>query len=96
MAIGVIANLKVLPGKGQAFEAVFAELQAAVRANEPENNFYACHRTDDPTVYVVLEQYANQAALTAHGTSAHMKTIGAKLAGIMGGRPEIKTMESIV
>ncbi|XOV88094.1 MAG: putative quinol monooxygenase [Pseudomonadota bacterium] len=95
MAIGLIARLKVQPGKSKEFEEIFAELQAAVRENEPGNNFYACHRTSDETVYVVLEQYVDQAALDAHRTSEHMKTIGAKLGGVMGGRPELEQLESI-
>src|SRR3546814_20137285 len=37
-AIGVIATLRVQPGKEEAFEAVFAELAAAVRANETGNS----------------------------------------------------------
>ncbi len=95
MAIGLIARLKIQPGKSKEFETIFAELQDAVRANEPGNNFYACHRTDDETVYVVMEQYVDQAALDAHGATEHMKTIGAKLGSVMGGRPELERMESI-
>ena len=95
MAVGVLAHLKVQAGKGKEFEAIFAELEAAVRANEPGNIFYACHRTDDPTVYVVLEQYKDQAALDAHRATDHMKAIGARLGPVMAGRADVKTMESI-
>jgi len=34
-AIGVIATLTVAEGKNDEFESVFADLAAAVRANEP-------------------------------------------------------------
>lgn len=95
MAIGTIATLKIQEGKSEEFENIFRELESAVRANEPGNNFYSCHRTDDPTVYIVLEQYADQAALDAHRGSDHFREIGAKLGGVMGGRPEIQSMESI-
>lgn len=95
MALGVVARLKIQDGKQDEFENIFAELEAAVRQNEPGNNFYACHRTDDPTVYVVLEQYQDQAALDAHRNSDHFKTIGAKLGGVMAGRPEIENLTSI-
>ncbi|MEX0943770.1 MAG: putative quinol monooxygenase [Pseudomonadales bacterium] len=95
MAIGLIARLKIQSGKNAEFEAIFSELEAAVRANEPGNNFYACHRTDDPDVYVVMEQYADQAAVDAHRASDHFKTIGAKLGDVMAGRPELETLTSI-
>lgn len=95
MAIGIIARLKIQAGKNEEFERIFSELQAAVRAGEPGNNFYACHRTDDATAYVVMEQYKDEAALDAHRNSDHFKTIGAKLGGVMGGRPEIETVTSI-
>ena len=56
-AIGVIATLTVAEGKNEDFEAVFAELAAAVRANEPGNVFYALTRSrSNPQVYKVLEQ----------------------------------------
>jgi len=95
MAVGIIARLKIQPGKNKEFESIFSELQAAVRANEPGNNFYACHRTDDENVYVVLEQYKDQAAADAHGASEHFRTIGAKLGGVMAGRPELERLTSI-
>lgn len=95
MAIGIIATLKIQADKNAEFETIFSELEAAVRANEPGNNFYACHRTDDPTVYIVMEQYKDQAAVDAHRTSDHFKTIGAKLGGVMAGRADVKTVHSI-
>lgn len=95
MAIGLIARLKIQSGKNAEFETIFSELEAAVRANESGNNFYACHRTDDPDVYVVMEQYADQAAVDAHRASDHFKTIGAKLGDVMAGRPELESLTSI-
>jgi len=96
MAIGVIARLKIKEGCNQEFEQVFAELSDAVHAKESGNNFYALHRSrDDNTAYVVLEQYADQAALEAHGKSDHFKTLGAKMGQYLAGRPEIEYMDSI-
>ena len=97
MAIGIVARLKIQEGKNEEFEAIFSELQAAVKANEPGCNFYQCHRArGDDTTYIVLEQYADQAAQEAHGASDHFKSIGAKLGGVMAGRPDIELMDSIV
>jgi quinol monooxygenase YgiN len=95
MAIGVIARLKVQPGKNEEFEGIFAELEAAVRANEPGNNFYSLHKSRaDENDYIVLEQYADQDALDAHGQTDHFKTLGAKMGGCMAGRPDIEVMDT--
>ncbi len=95
MAISLIARLKIQEGKGEEFEAIFKELQDAVVANEEGNIFYSCNRTEDPTVYVVLEQYVDEAALATHRETDHFKTIGAKLGGVMGGAPELEVMQTI-
>ena len=96
MAIGVIAKLKIKEGKNSEFEEVFTELAAAVRANESGNNFYALHKSrTDPQLYIVLEQYVDQAALDAHGQSDHFKASGGKMGPCMGGAPEIEVMDAV-
>ena len=96
MAIGVIARLTIQDGKNDEFEAVFAELQSAVAANESGNIFYGLHRSrENDTAYVVLEQYADQAALDAHSASDHFKTIGARLGPCMAGRPDVEYFDAV-
>jgi quinol monooxygenase YgiN len=95
-AIGVIATLTVAEGKNDAFEAVFAELAAAVRANEPGNVFYTLTRSrSNPQVYKVLEQYTDQAALETHGASAHFRAAGPQLGPCLAGAPEIEYLDAI-
>lgn len=94
--IGVIATLKVQDGKQAEFEAIFAELGAQVRANEPGNHAYQlCKSRTEPNTYKVLELYADEDALKAHGASDHFKAAGPKLAGVLGGRPEIEYLDGI-
>ena len=93
--LGVIATLRIKPGANAEFEKAMGELQKAVRANEPGNKLYVLHQTDDPTVYVMLERYTDQAALEAHRASAHFKTLGGALGPHMAGRPEVKIMEEV-
>src|SRR3546814_7993131 len=78
-AIGIIATLRVQPGKEAQFEDVFAELTPAVHANEPGNSYYRLFRTDEAGVYKVMECYADDAAVEAHRASDHFRTLGAKL-----------------
>ena len=93
--LGVIATLRIKPGANAEFEKAMGERQKAVRANEPGNKLYVLHKTDDPTVYVMLERYTDQAALEAHRASAHFKTLGGALGPHMAGRPEVKIMEEV-
>ena len=96
MAIGVIARLSIQPGKNSELESIFAELQAAVASSEPGNNFYALHKSrTDENQYIVLEQYADQAALDAHGASAHFKSIGAKMGPCLAGRPQVEYLDAL-
>ncbi|MEE9432729.1 MAG: putative quinol monooxygenase [Sphingorhabdus sp.] len=95
-AIGVIATLTVAEGKNADFETAFAELAAAVTANEPGNEFYAIfHSKDNPQVYKVLERYTDQAALDAHGKSDHFKASGAKLGPCMAAAPEVEYLDGV-
>lgn len=94
--IGVIATLKIKDGTAEAFEAVFRTLSAAVRSSEPGNLSYQLTRSKtDPLVYKVLEVYADQEALTAHGASAHFRAAGPGLGACLDGRPEIEYLEGV-
>lgn len=86
--IALIAKLNVAPGKGPEFEKVMLDLAAAVRANEPGNKMYTLTKNEQGE-YIVLELYADDDAVRAHGSSAHFKAAGPKFAGLMAGRPEI-------
>ncbi|WP_447760297.1 putative quinol monooxygenase [Sphingopyxis panaciterrae] len=91
-AIGIIATLRVQPGKEEEFEAVFAELAPAVAANEPGNSYYRLFRGDEAGVYKVMECYDDEAAVDAHRASDHFRTIGARLGPCLAGAPEIEKL----
>jgi quinol monooxygenase YgiN len=96
MAIGVIATLKVQDGKGSEFESVFAELAAQVKANEPGNQLYRVFKSRaDANTYIVMEIYADQDALAAHGASDHFKAAGPKIGPTLGGRPDVQYFDTI-
>ena len=86
--IALIAKLNVAAGKEAEFEKVMVALAAEVRKNEPGNKLYTLCK-DEAGKYCVLELYQDEAALAAHGQSAHFKAAGPKFAGVMAGRPEI-------
>ncbi|MDX2238256.1 MAG: putative quinol monooxygenase [Hyphomonadaceae bacterium] len=89
--LGIVARMKVKADQIEAFKAVFKDLAAQVRANEPGNTLYELFQTkDDPTQFVVMEKYVDEAALAAHGQSDHFKAAGPKLGPCLDGRPQIE------
>lgn len=92
--LAVIAKLKVAAGKEAEFEKVMLGLAKEVRANEPGNKMYTLTKSDAGE-YLMLELYDNEAALAAHGQTAHFKAAGPKFAGLMAGRPEIQQLKVI-
>jgi quinol monooxygenase YgiN len=96
MTIGVVATLKVAEGKNADFEKVFTDLAAKVRANEPGNLAYCLTKSrTDPTIYKVLELYADQDALTAHGQTEYFRAAGPSIGACLGGRPEIEYLDGV-
>jgi quinol monooxygenase YgiN len=96
MAVGVIATLKLQPGKGAEFEPIAREMAAAVRANEPGNKLYQAFRSrKEPDTYVFLEIYDSEDALKAHGASEHYRANGPRLGSLLAGRPDIEFLDAV-
>ncbi|MCW5890343.1 MAG: antibiotic biosynthesis monooxygenase [bacterium] len=92
----VIARLQVQPGKEATFEAEAAKMVEHVQANEPGTTVYRCYRSQaDPTTYVFYEQYTDQAAFGAHGTSEAMQHFFGAMGGILAGRPQIEMFDEV-
>ena len=96
MTLGIVATLKIKPGKEAEFEAVFRELQAAVKANEPGALQYEVFKSKaHASTYIVMEQYNDEAALAAHRTTPHMAAAGPKLGAVLDGRPGIELLDKL-
>jgi len=94
--IGVVAVLKVQVDKAADFEKVFLDLAAKVKANEPGCVAYQLTRSrTEPGTYKVLELYASEDALKAHGGSDYFKAAGAAMGPFMAGRPEIEYLDAV-
>ena len=94
--IGVVATLKVQEGKEADFEKAFGELRQQVKANEKGCLLYDVFKSkSDPQTYKVMEQYASQADLEAHGKSDHFKAAGPALGAVLAGAPEIEYLDQV-
>ena len=96
--IGLIAKLKVQPGKGAAFEAAFKPLSDIVNSDvEPGNLLYKlCKSREDPDLYVVMELYRDQAAADEHPQTKHFTELWAKVQPLLvPGRPDLEFIDSV-
>ena len=95
--ITIVAKLQAAPGKEQELRAILTEMVGNVKAKEAGKvTSYSLHTSDaDPTLFLFYEQYADADALTAHGTTDHMKAMGAQLGGLLAGRPVIERYTQI-
>ncbi|MFZ4122436.1 MAG: putative quinol monooxygenase [Caulobacterales bacterium] len=95
--IGLIATLPVKPGMGADLEAAFAGLAAAVRSEEPGCSLYTLVKTQDPELtYVVMELYASDEALAAHGKGEQFRAAAQAMGPCLAGRPIVKRYEVVV
>ncbi len=90
--ITIVAKLQANPGKEDELKAVLTEMVDNVKANEAGAvTSYSLHVSDtDPTLFMFYEQYSSAEALGAHGKTDHMRAMGAKLGGLLAGRPVIE------
>ena len=96
MRKGITATLSVKPDCIAEFELAFLQYQQTVRSQEPGNILFALHRNPAVTgSYLVMEQYADQAALDAHRNSEHYKAIPATFGAYMAGHPDIQVLETV-
>lgn len=94
--IGIVATLKVQIEKAAEFEAVFVELTATVKANEPGCLVYQLTKSrTEPGTYKVLELYTDADAVKAHGQTDYFKAAGAKMGPTMAGAPVIEYLDAV-
>ena len=90
----VVATLPIQPEKTAEFEAVFKDLAKQVQANEKGCERYElCRSTVDPNTYVVVEKYADGAALATHSQTPYFQEFMGKAPGFLAGAPEISVLK---
>lgn len=94
--IGVTAKLTIAPGKEAAFEEAAKALVAKVNANEDGCLLYELFKSPkDPSIYIFLEKYADQAALDAHGKTDYFLAAQAPLGACLAGAPDIEVFDAV-
>jgi quinol monooxygenase YgiN len=95
--LSVIAKLTVQEGKEEEFKAAGAEMVAAVKANEAGRTlqYTLAQNPKASTEFYFLESYADADASAEHTKTPHMAAFGAKIGGLLAGRPEITRLDTI-
>ncbi|GFG50491.1 antibiotic biosynthesis monooxygenase [Mycolicibacterium agri] len=72
----LLARYHVQPGHSDAVEATLQKMAAAVARDEPGCLLYRAARSaDNPDVFVLYEEYADEAALLAHRETPHFRDL---------------------
>lgn len=94
--IGIVATMKVQPGKGEDFEAICKDLMAKVKANEPGCLTYQLYKPKgSEDTYVFLEQYASMDDVSTHGQTDYFKAAFAQMGACLAGRPDIQMLDIV-
>jgi quinol monooxygenase YgiN len=94
--IGIVAKLTVAAGKEAEFEAAASALMAKVNANEPGVITYQLYKSkSDAQVYIFMEQYADQAAVDAHGKTDYFLAAQPVLGPLLAAMPDVQYFDSV-
>ncbi len=94
--IGVVAKLKIAPGKEVAFEAAAKDLMAQVKANEPGALTYQLYKSKtEADTYIFMEEYSSQAALDGHGKTEYFLAAGPKIGACLAAPPQIEYFDMV-
>ncbi len=94
MAIARITRLRILEETNETFESVHARFYKHVKANEPNLLKYSLGKSkNDPSEYVIYEEYPDEGAMVAHGRTVHFNNEWTKLGLFIEGHPETLVTE---
>lgn len=83
--ITFISRMTVKPGKEAEFIALCRDLEAYVRANEPDTLIFGFYRLREPQRFAVLESFPSEAAEHAHMTSAKLAAVAPAISACLDG-----------
>ena len=73
---GLLARYRAKSGQAEIVERTLLEMAEAVRRDEPGCLVYrAARSTEDRDVFVLYEEYEDEAALLAHRETPHFRTL---------------------
>jgi (4S)-4-hydroxy-5-phosphonooxypentane-2,3-dione isomerase len=72
----MLARYRVKPGHGDEVEAALQKMAVAVARDEPGCLLYRAARSvDEPDIFVLYEEYVDEATLLAHRETQHFRDL---------------------
>ena len=94
--IAIVATIRVRADKVAQFERAARELEAQVKANEPDCLLYRMTKSRaDPLTYRNLEIFRDQAALDQHIARDYFKAAIEKIGGCNREEPVVDFMDTL-
>lgn len=81
--ITLTAKLTIKAGKEKEFETLMKGIVPKVRQEAGNRNYIMCRSKENPRVFLFFEEYADQAAIQAHGQ--HLKELGLDFSAFLDG-----------
>lgn len=94
-AIHVVATLVAAEGKAEELQEALLSMLAPSRAEEGCVSYDLFRDRKNPDQFVFVEQWRDEEAIKEHGQAPHMTEAGAKLGGLLGGRPSIVRLAKV-
>jgi quinol monooxygenase YgiN len=91
--VKLIARVAVKPGQEELVAAALLELAGPSREEPGCLSYVPCRAKADPTVLLVLEEWASQEALDAHMETPHFQAFVGKIGDALAGPPELEFVE---
>lgn len=90
------AKQHVKPGKEAELERLMKALVADVRAHEPDCTIFEFVRSQsEPGVYLVVEQYADEAAFARHRQTEYLQRTIPAMLECLATPPDLESFESV-
>lgn len=92
----MILPITIIEGKNADFEAFFAKMRAQVAAEEPGTLRFDMNRVKDkPQRYVMIEEYADEAAWAFHGQKQAERNVVPAMIQFTAAHPDFMFLEPV-
>jgi quinol monooxygenase YgiN len=91
--ITLTAKLTIKADKEKEFETLMKAIVPKVREEKGNLAYIMCRSKDHPRLFLFFEEYADQAAIQAHGQ--HLKALGLDFSSFLDGPPVAEYYEKI-
>ena len=91
--IQIVSRRIIRPACIEQFQSLAREMVRASREEAGCLGYSLCQSSSDPRVHAFIERWADQAALDAHGKSAHFQRIIPQFVELTEERPPVEYFE---